>query len=203
MSVRTLACSAVVAICSAVLAPAARADFTLVSQDLTINRQAATAAFALTFNQAPDFKSVAADGAPADSFQVEFYGAVDPVTSLPDDLTAVVRGDEIAAAHALRVRAPTGDGGPGSGGWGPVVGTVPFQTFGDTVSFVIPTADLGYAGGAWQASAYSLSAGALTAQQSVSSIPTPPAFWSGLVGLVSVAVWQWRQSIVRRRAAHG
>ena len=96
---------------------------------------------------------------------------------------------------------PAGNGGAGSGGWGPVVGQVPFTTAGKTVTFAIPADELGWTGGAWSASLYSLSNGELTAQQSVSSIPTPPALWAGLAGLAIVAAWQWRQAAGRRRVA--
>ena len=200
MFARTLAGSALAVALSAMFVPAARADFALVSQDLTLNRQDDTASFSLTFNQAPDFTTVDADGRPANSFQVEFDGAVDPTTALPDDLTAVVRGDEIHVADAIRVRAPTGNGGADSGGWGPVVATVPFSLTGDTVTFAMPADDLGWTGGAWQANIFSLAYGSLTAQQTVSSIPTPPAFWGGLAGLTVVAGLSLRRSIVRRRS---
>jgi len=200
MLVRILASSALAALVSAMVAPAARADFALVSQDLTVNGKDATASFSLTFNQAPDFTTVDSLGRPANSFQVEFDGAVDPATSLPDDLTAVVRGDEIRLGDGLPIRTPTGDGGANSGGWGPVVGTVPFSLTGDTVSFDVPTSELGWTGGQWQASVYSLAYGDLTAQQTVSSIPTPPAFWAGLAGLTVVGGLSVRRKVLRRRA---
>ncbi len=75
MFARSLAGSALAAVVLAVAAPAARADFALVSQDLTINRQADTVSFSLTFNQAPDFYTADSYGRPADSFQVEFDGS--------------------------------------------------------------------------------------------------------------------------------
>jgi hypothetical protein len=200
MFVRMLACSAVAVLGSAAFAQVARADFSLVSQDLTLNRQSASVSFSLTFNQAPNF-TVGSDGDPVNSFQVEFDGAPSPGSTVPDDLTAVVRGDEISAANAIRIRTPTGNGGPGSGGWGPVVGTVPFSLAGDTIAFTVPTAELGWTGGVWGASVYSLADGNLTAQQSVSSIPAPPAFWAGLAGLTALAGYTAYGSVVRRRRA--
>ena len=199
MFVRTLAYAVLAALSSLAVAATAQADFALVSQDLTVNAPQRSLQFALKFNQAPDFNSVAADGTPDNSFQVEFAGAADPSTSLPGDITAVVRGDEIHTAHAVRIRSALGDGGPDGGGWGPVVKSVPFEQFGNTVTFAVPTDALGWTGGAWQANIFSLQAGALTAQQSVSSIPAPPAFWAGLAGLAAVAVWSWRQAVARRR----
>ena len=201
MFVRTLACSALAALVVAAVTPAARADFALVSQDLSLNAGTQAIDFALTFNAAPNFYAVAADGTPANSFQVEFSRAPDPAVGLPDDLTAVVRGDEIHTANAVRVRSPNGDGGAGSGGWGPVVGEVPFTVTGDTVAFSVAAKDLGWNGsGAWSANIISLDNGTLTAQRSVSSVPAPPAFWAGLAGLSAVAAWQWRQSLARRQA---
>ena len=187
MFVRTLAASAVAALVFGGLVPAARADFSLVSEDLSINRTSGVADFSLTFNQKPDFATLAADGTPANSFQVEFDGATAPGSAVPNDLTAVVRGDEIHVDNTVRVRAPSGNGGPGSGGWGPIVDAVPYSLTGNTVQFAMPTADLGWTGGAWQANVYSLADGDLTAQQTVTSIPAPPAFWGGLAGLVVVA----------------
>ena len=199
MFVRTLACAAVAL--SLAGASVARGEFALVSQDLAMNRSTRSVDFSLTFNQPPDFYHAASDGTPANSFQVEFNGAVDPVTSLPEDLTAVVRGDEIHSAGAIRVRSPRGNGGAGSGGWGPVVGTVPFTSVGDTVTFAIPTDQLGWSGGAWSATTYSLSAGELTAQRSVSSVPAPRAVWAGSAGLAVVAAWQWQRATRRTRFA--
>ncbi len=185
------------------VAPEARADFALVSQDLTLSTKDDVAHFALTFNQTPDFATLDSIGRPANSFQVEFDGAIDPATALPTDLTAVVRGDEIHVADAVRVRSPVGDGGANSGGWGPVVGAVPFSLTGTTVSFDVPLQDLGYAGGEWQANIFSLSYGDLTAQQTVSSIPAPRAFWGGLAGLTVLAGLSVRRTMARRRAAAG
>ncbi len=195
MFARTLAGSALAVVFSAVAAPVASADFALVSQDLTINRQADTVAFSLTFNQAPNFGYDAATGTPVDSFQVEFEGAA----TMPGDLTAVVRGDEIHVSNAVRIRSATGNGGADSGGWGPIVGSVPFALTGDTIKFAVPTSELGWTGGGWSANVYSFAAGDLTAAQSASSIPTPPAFWAGLAGLAVVAGLSAHRAHVRRR----
>ena len=201
MFARKLAPVALAVAVSACLFPsAAHADFALVSQDLTVNRQAQNVAFSLTFNQVPNFATVAADGTPGESFQVEFDGA--SASALPSDLTAVVRGDEIHLGGGLRVRSPSGDGGANSGGWGPVVGAVPFSLTGTTVAFDMSAKELGWTGGSWSANIYSLSAGALTAQQTATSIPTPPAFWGGLAGLGLLAAGStWHAATRRRRAA--
>jgi hypothetical protein len=175
-----------------------------VSQDLSIDRQDQTADFTLTFNQAPDFTALNSRGIPNESFQVEFAGDYAPTgPGFPRDLTAVVRGDEIHDADALRIRAAHGVGGSGSGGWGPVVDTVPFKLVGDTVSFSVPTRDLGWSGRDYQYNAFSLQYGKLTAQEVVTMVPTPTALQGGLVGLlavVGVTSYLRRRARVRARA---
>ena len=193
---RFVSASSLAGLILAAVVPAARGDFALVSQDLTINHQADAVHFALTFNQVPDFQTVDGDGRPADSFQVEFDGT----STLPNDLTAVVRGDEIHLAGAVRVRTPTGDGGPAGGGWGPVVGTVPYSLTGNTVAFTVPGSTLGWTGGAWAASTFSLDYGSLTAQQTATSVPAPPAFWGGLAGLAVIAGLSGYRAVNRRRS---
>lgn len=195
MSTRTFTRLAALAVL-VVAAPAARADFALVSQDLSINRQAGSATFSLTFNQQPNFYTTDAAGRPANSFQVEFDGTYDPAlpSYYPTSLTAVVRGDEIHVGSGVTVRSPAGNGGDNSGGWGPVLSSVPFTTVGNTVTFTTPMADLGTANGnPYQYAVFSLEYGSLTAERVVTSIPTPAAFAGGLVGLGIVAL------VTRRR----
>ena len=201
MFARIPAGSALAVAVSVMVPSAARADFALVSPDLTINRQAATASFSLTFNQVPDFYKIDSDGIQAESFQIEFDGVATPGASFPQDLTAVVRGDEIHVANAIRVRSPNGNGGANSGGWGPIVGTVPFSLTGKTVAFSVPAKELGWTGGAWSADIFSLASGTLTAERQVSSVPAPKAFWGGLAGLAVVAGMSVRRTLARRSAA--
>jgi hypothetical protein len=164
---------------------AARGDFTLVSQNLTINRRDHVADFSLTFNEAPDFFSVDAYGRPLESFQYSFNGnyTLGDDQAFLDNLTAIVRGDEIHLGDRVRIRLPDGDGGPDSGGWGPVTAAVPFKLIGDKMSFSVPTADLGYVGPYYQYEVFSLDDGSTTSDKTITVIPLPSAFWSGLVGL--------------------
>ncbi len=81
------------------------------------------------------------------------------------------------------------------------MGSVPFSLTGNTVAFTVPAAELGWTGGAWSANLYSLSYGDLTAQQTASSVPTPPAFWGGLAGLAVVAGCDRSPSARRRDSA--
>lgn len=71
----------------------------------------------MQFNRLPDFFTVDALERQADSFQY-YIG----FQSFPLNFESLVRGEEIHVAGDIRVRAPIGDGGPGSGGWGPIFG---------------------------------------------------------------------------------
>jgi len=175
----------------------ARADFLLESQSVSIDNKTHLADFSLTFNQTPDFTTQDSLG-PANSFQIDFNGNYDPhsTTTFRNSLTGIVRGDEIHVACDIPIRTLNGNGGPNSGGYGPVVGSVPFNLIGDTVSFSVPTADLGYTGHSYQYDAISLANGRETASQMVTAVPTPAAFPSGVVGLILVAGATY---VIRRR----
>ncbi len=183
-AVAAVACLGTVSLGSSV----ARAEFMLVSQNLSIDNADHTADFNLTFNQPPDFKTLDSAGRPADSFQIDFAGKYPvPGESFPRDLTSIVRGDEIHLADTLRIRSATGIGGADSGGWGPVVTTVPFSLVGDTVSFSVPSKDLGWSGRGYQYHAFSLQYDRLTASQAVTMVPTPTALQGGVGGLLVIA----------------
>jgi hypothetical protein len=84
--------------------------------------------FSITFNQPPDLFTADAYGRQADDFQVY----------TPD---AVIRGAEIyITRNTIRIRSygPPDLGDPASGGWGPIIATVPFHLSGDTVTFSAP-----------------------------------------------------------------
>jgi hypothetical protein len=175
----------------------ARADFLLESQSVSIDNKSHLVDFSLTFNQSPDFATQDTLG-PADSFQIDFNGNFDPhsTTAFRNSLTAVVRGDEIHIAGDIPIRSLNGTGGANSGGFGPVVGSVPFNLIGDTVTFSVPTKDLGYTGHSYQYEAISFANGRQTASQFVTAVPTPAAFPSGVVGLILVAGATY---VIRRR----
>ena len=190
----------VAAVVSTVGLQSARADFSLASQSVSIDAAERQAHFTLTFDQKPNFSASDSLGRQADSFQVEFDGKFDggnaPFTE--DDDTAVVRGEEIHLADALRVRSPVGNGGSGSGGWGPILTTVPFTVTGDTVAFSVPTADLGWSGGDYRYTVSSYSYGTETASaEGGRFVPLPPAVAMGGVGLVGAAI---ASAVMRRRA---
>lgn len=108
--------------------------------------------FEVPFARIPDFLTVDQTGRTEDSFQ--YYIAYDP-TQRADSGTvpgAIVRGDEIHVADALRIRdALPSSTDPTSGGWGTVRATVPFEMRfnrdGSAVlSFVASWSDLGTSG---------------------------------------------------------
>ncbi|HSY41149.1 MAG TPA: hypothetical protein VLA79_16535 [Polyangia bacterium] len=136
--------------------PSARqdADTCTVSDDLKIvdTKVRAPIRFEVPFDHIPDFLTVDQTGRPEDSFQ--YYIAYDP-TQHADSGTvqgAIVRGDEIHVATALRIRnALPASTDPTSGGWGTVRATVPFEMRfnrdGSAVlSFVASWSDLGISG---------------------------------------------------------
>jgi hypothetical protein len=134
------------------------ADTCAVSGDLKIAdaKSRAPIRFEVPFDHIPDFLTVDQAGRTEDSFQ--YYIAYDP-TQRADSGTvegAVVRGDEIHVAGALRIRnALPSSTDPTSGGWGTVRATVPFEMRfnrdGSAVlSFVASWSDLGISGSfAW------------------------------------------------------
>jgi hypothetical protein len=168
----------------------ARANFVLVSHHLTLDHATDTAAFELVFNQKPDFHSVDSDGRVINSFQIEFAGdhALDGLP-YPQNLTAVIRGEEIHIANAVRIRKPIGDGGSNSGGWGPVIDSGPFSVDQNKISFSTSIDDLGLRGREFNYSVYSLESGSLTAIEEVHVVPLPSAVEMGLfVGAIVVMV---------------
>jgi hypothetical protein len=173
----------------------------LETQQVTLDSKTQTFDFSLTFNQLPDFTTVEPSGRPAESFQVNFDGNYVPGSGNAynyNNLTGIVRGDEIHIAGNLPIRSATGNGGPNSGGWGPLVDTVPFSLVGDTVSFSVPGTALGWTGHDYQYSVFSLADGAATATQTGTMVPTPRAFFAGLAGLIMVG---GASRVVRKR--HG
>jgi hypothetical protein len=108
--------------------------------------------FEVPFDHFPDFLTVDQTGRAKDSFQ--YYIAYDP-TQQADSSTvegAIVRGEEIHVATALRIRnALPSSTDPTSGGWGTVRATVPFEmTFNQdgsaVLSLVASWSDLGISG---------------------------------------------------------
>jgi hypothetical protein len=126
----------------------AGAGVAIVSESAEVDRAAGVARFTLRFDAPPDFRTVDALGRVADSFQYEIDGDWHaPLGLPPEGLDAVVRGDEIHAAGALRIRTAgfdvPPDPDPIAGGWGLVRATVPFDLDGNVLRFEAGLKDIG------------------------------------------------------------
>ncbi len=99
--------------------------------------------FRLDYNREPDFFTLDPQGRQADAFQFHLdtilgnhgFGGTSP---LPWE--TIVRGEEIHVGGDVRIRdhilGPSAK--PGSGGWGPIAGSVPYQLVGATQTFTAP-----------------------------------------------------------------
>ncbi len=183
---RAVILPAIVAALGAVTAQAGPVSFQLVSQSLQVDRAAKNATFRLTFNQAPDFALAPGDGQ-ANAFQYEIDSDWSGGGSSADigfaDIDSVIRGSEIWEGAGLPIRQRDGAGGPNAGGWGPVRDAVPFQSSGNTVSFVTSFKDLGDTDGTFRYRVFTTDHGAVTSHASGTTIPLPSAFLSGLTVL--------------------
>jgi len=171
------------------LSPAtAGGSVVIVSQSAEVDAARERALFTLEFDAAPDFHTVGEFGQQKDAFQYEIDGdgaAEDQLTLA--DIDAVVRGEEIHAVDALRIRAAGPDVEPDpdplSGGWGPVRATVPFDLHETVLTFVVPLDALGDAAsdGTFSYSLVTTDFGATTSRVfgRAVPIPLPPGGWAG------------------------
>jgi hypothetical protein len=126
----------------------AEAGIEIVSESAAVDRDAGTVRFTLEFSGTPGFWTVDEFGRVADSFQYEIDGDWKaPIGLLPEGLDAVVRGDEIRVADALRIRDATfgvdPDPDPDAGGWGAVRAEVPFRLEDNELTFEAPLGTIG------------------------------------------------------------
>ena len=119
------------------------AGIEIVGESAAVDRDAGIVRFSLEFSGSPDLWTVDEFGRVADSFQYEIDGDWRaPIGLPPEGLDAVVRGDEIRIADALRIRqagfdvAPDPD--PDAGGWGAVRAELPFLLVGNELTFDAP-----------------------------------------------------------------
>ena len=108
-----------------------------------VNQVTGMVDFQITFNKAPDFFTINNAGSQANTFQ--FY--IDPNATGPNigygdpfNVSSLIRGGEIHISGDIRVRDAYGEGGPDSGGWGPIRGSVPYILDGDVLIFSTPLA---------------------------------------------------------------
>ena len=171
-------------------APAARAQeaFALAGHSVEVDNAASTATFRLTFNREPVF--FVSEGTATDAFQVEIDGDSTSFDQplLFDTIDAVVRGAEISQADGLPIRDREGDGGEGSGGWGPVRGFVPFDLDGDTISFTTAWSLIGDDDGKFRYRIIAIDDGSVTSEVTAAIIPVPAALWGGAIMLSSAGL---------------
>ncbi len=120
------------------------------AQDVSFAPATGLAYFVITWGSAPDF-SLDRYGLPTDSFQIwinppsagaGLYPPENPYTNI------LIHGDEIHVNDQIVLRniGPPQDSDPHSGGWGPIIGSVPFSLSGGSISCSIPMALLGVTG---------------------------------------------------------
>ena len=166
----------------------ALAGLRIVEHGVEVDRSGGTASFSVLFDAAPDLFTRDEFDRPADSFQYE-VDADGPVSAeFPvGSIEAVIRGDEIPFADALRVRAAGEDVEPDpdpiAGGWGPVRAEVPFDLDGPRLSFDVPLEALGDDDGRFAYRLFTVEFGTTVDQVEgvagapANPIPLPPAFW--------------------------
>ena len=171
-------------------APAARAQeaFELAGHSVEVDNTAATATFRLTFNREPLF--FVSEGTATDAFQVEIDadGTSFEQPLVFETIDAVVRGAEISETDGLPVRDREGDGGEGSGGWGPVRGFVPFDLDGATLTFTTGLDLIGDDDGKFRYRIIAIDDGSVTSEVTAAIIPVPAALWGGVIMLSSAGL---------------
>ena len=183
----------------ALAATPALAGLRIVEHGADIDRAARRASFSVLFDAAPDLFTRDEFDRPADSFQYEI-DADGPVSAeFPvGSIEAVIRGDEIPFADALRVRA-AGDGvepdpDPVAGGWGRVRAEVPFDLDGPRLTFDVPLEALGDDDGRFAYRLFTVDFGTTVDQvegvvgAGAPPIPLPPAFWPACVTTALLAL---------------
>jgi hypothetical protein len=203
MSYRNVASVVVVAGLLGWFAGPARAGLSTLSQSVSVDPALADATFTLDFPHPPDFVTVDSHGRTADSFQYDIAGDPAPGEPALDNLTAIIRGDEIHSTGMLHVRAafPPDLSDPNSGGWGSIADTVPFNVNGNQVTFTVPLSDLGAPDGNFAYRAFTMQFGVTDAMVESHAVPLPPAAWAGLAMLVVVMSGLGCRAIATCRAA--
>jgi hypothetical protein len=123
-------------------ASSAQAQFEFVSQSAIYNPVTQEVYFTVEFSQPPDFFTVDEFGRQAHSFQYFIVG--DRTLPYPERYDAIVRAEEIhLSGDVIRIRrARPSVPDPEAGGWGELVGEVPFAVDGTTLTFAAPLAML-------------------------------------------------------------
>jgi hypothetical protein len=139
--------------------------------------------FSLTLSGVPVL-----DAETHDSFQYWISWDLHPGDPLYPFIHAdvIVRGGEITGGQ-IPIRDATGDGGPNSGGWGPIRGMVPYTLTGSTITFAVPRALLGDPDGSVSYFVGVLFAGGFTdtrtGNSTTGSVPTVRTTWGRVKAL--------------------
>ena len=182
--------AALAAVAVAMAPAAAEGAVVIASQSAEVDQARNRGSFVLEFNAEPDFYTLDEFGRVKDSFQYEIDGDGPVPGEIPvEDVEAVVRGDEIHATDALRVRAAgpgvEPDPDPLSGGWGPVRTTVPFDLDGTRLTFDVPLDALGDAAtdGVFSYRVFTVEYGSMNSIEyaSVGAAPNPIPLPAGLL----------------------
>jgi hypothetical protein len=111
------------------------ADFEFVSESAVFNPSTGHVTFTLEFTKEPDFWTADLIGRQREAFQYLVFG--DPNLQYPTNYDAEISGHEIfQSVDTIRIRRPNSTE-PGAG-WGPVVGSAPFDLDGTLLTFSVP-----------------------------------------------------------------
>lgn len=131
----------VVALC--VAGPSAAQPLAALSHSAVFDPDLSTLHFVVDFDRPPDFYTLDPEGRPAHSFQIHLDtqpGNLGWGGTSPYPWETIVRGGEIHEEGDIRIRdhilGPSGT--PGSGGWGPLAGSVPYDLVDRHLSFEAP-----------------------------------------------------------------
>jgi hypothetical protein len=175
----------------------------IASQAVHLDLPDGQAAFSLTFDHAPDFDHPDALGRRHDSFQYEIAPSLSDIQNADlFAITAVVRGDELSATQ-LPIRAGVADGidpSAAAGGWGPLIGSVPYHLDGSTITFAAPLGLLGSSNGAFGYRVFTTNYGSTVSLQMGSAVSLPRAVWGGMAMLLALILWIKRHETAARHA---
>ena len=113
-------------------------------------------------------------------------------------IDTIIRGAEIrSGVGAMPIRDRDGEGGPGSGGWGPIRAMLPFELDDRTFTFTAPLSAIGDDDGRFRYRLISLQDGSLTGEAWSAAVPLPAGVWSGVIMLSALAAARVLRSIRR------
>ena len=194
-----------------------RADaVTVIDNVTTVNFETETVNFQITFASAPDFSSTNLNpsGPPsnvlrqADSFQyyIGVYGS--PIVSFGvPNFQTVIRGGEIYLGGGIPIREGISQTPvlPGSGGWGPVRGVVPFTLNNNVLEFVVsfavlnePTGIFPYVLDVFEFGGTMQSFHVFSSDGTLPPVPLPAALPLFATGLGALGLLAWRRKAGRR-----